>query len=70
MSHFWSIFEITLTKDNNMTIKDVAAEVKEEEGNNKKVEVEEEKSQYWYRHEWRQNVQTFQKAHSRIDATD
>jgi hypothetical protein len=29
-----------------MTIKDVAAEVKEEEGNNKKVEVEEEKSQY------------------------
>ena len=29
-----------------MTIKDVAAEVKEEESNNKKVEVEEEKSQY------------------------
>jgi len=70
LSHFWSIFEITLTKDNNMTIKDVAAEVKEEEGNNKKVEVEEEKSQYWYRHEWRQNVQLFHKAHSRIDATD
>ena len=53
-----------------MMIKDVAAEVKEEEGNNKKVEVEEEKSQYWYRHEWRQNVQLFHKAHSRIDATD
>ena len=47
MSHFWSIFEITLTKDNNMTIKDVAAEVKQEEGDKKKVELEEEKNQYW-----------------------
>ena len=47
MSHFWFIFEITLTKDNNMTIKDVAAKVKQEEGDKKKVELEEEKSQYW-----------------------
>jgi hypothetical protein len=29
-----------------MTIKDVAAEVKQEEGDKKKVELEEEKSQY------------------------
>ena len=47
MSHFWFIFEITLTKDNNMTIKNVAAKVKLEEGDKKKVELEEEKNQYW-----------------------
>ncbi len=29
-----------------MTIKDIAAEVKQEEGDKKKVELEEEKSQY------------------------
>ena len=41
--HLWN----NTDKGHNMTIKVVAAEVKQEEGDKKKVELEEEKSQYW-----------------------